>query len=104
MGAIVEEWFAKAGAFLIGGTTYNIFSGFWPQVTDPDNGTATKLNGMPKCVVSNTLTDPQWARTRVLAGDAMAAVRELKATDGGELQVHGSAGLATSLPRSRTDR
>lgn len=32
-----------------------------------------------------------------LAGDAMPAVHELKATEGGELQVHGSAGLVASL-------
>jgi len=96
-GQFMNDTFDKVDAFLLGRHTYDIFAGYWPQVTDPDNLIATKLNNTPKYVASTTLTDPEWAATTVLTGDVPEAVAQLKQQPGRELQVHGSGKLVQTL-------
>jgi dihydrofolate reductase len=55
------------------------------------------LNEKPKYVASTTLSNPQWADTTVLSGDAAVAIGELKAKRAGELQLHGSGALIRRL-------
>lgn len=98
MGHFMTEVFDRSAAFLLGRRTYDIFSGYWPKVTDPDHPIASRLNGLPKHVVSTTLEHPHWEHTDVVSGDVVADVGRLKArTQSGELQIHGSATLARSL-------
>ena len=72
--------------------TWDIWSGYWPY-HDSGDPVSHGLNVLPKYVPSTTLTDPTWQNTHVLTGDVEAAVRELKAAPGRELQVHGSGVL-----------
>jgi dihydrofolate reductase len=90
--------YQRTDAFLFGRQTYEIFAGSWGVMEDPSSSAiGAALNGRPKYVASTTLTDPQWADTTVLSGDLAAAIRELKAKPGGELQVHGSGRLVRWL-------
>src|SRR3984893_14428592 len=93
----LAEVYQRADAFLFGRRTYEIFAGYWGAMADSGNRIAAALNARPKYVASTTLTDPQWADTTVLSGDVAAAVGELKAKPGGELQVHGSGNLVRWL-------
>lgn len=62
MGEIVESWFARCTAVLLGRTTYAMMESYWSTVTDPDNGVATVLNHGRKYVVSTTMEHASWAR------------------------------------------
>ncbi len=93
----VEQVYQRADAFLFGRRTYELFAGYWGVRADVNPTIAAALNTRPKYVASTTLTDPQWADTTVLSGDVAAAIGELKAKPGGELQVHGSGALVRWL-------
>jgi dihydrofolate reductase len=93
-----ESWrfltsmFERADALLLGRKTWEIWEGYWPH-HDGGDPVSHGINVLPKYVPSTTLKDPTWQNTHVISGDVEAAVRELKAKPGRELQVHGSGVL-----------
>jgi dihydrofolate reductase len=97
MGKFVTDWFAAADAFLLGRKTYEIFAAYWPNITDETDPVATKLNALPKFVVSNTLGKVEWNNSTLIKGDVAKEVTKLKQRPGRELQVHGSGHLAQTL-------
>jgi dihydrofolate reductase len=96
MGAQMDEWFTGAQDFLLGRGTYEIFYASWPKMIS-DDPVSQAINYKTKYVASRTLPSVEWDTARLIEGDVGDAVRKLKAEDGGELQVHGSAGLVQTL-------
>ena len=86
----------SADALLFGRTTFQIWAAFWPTAPD-DEGLATRLNEIPKYVVSTTLKDVAWKNAVVLAGDVPSEVSALKREAGGDIFVLGSADLVAEL-------
>jgi dihydrofolate reductase len=96
IGRQVTDWFVGAQDFLLGRGTYEIFYASWPKMIS-DDPVSQGLNFKPKHVASRTLPSVEWETAELIQGDVGEAVRALKAEDGGELQVHGSAGLIQTL-------
>lgn len=98
-GESMSEIFSRPSAFLLGRGTFDIFESFWPRMTDANDLVASKLNRLPKYVVSKTRTRSTWSPVTFL-GD-IEAVRALRPTIDGELQVHGSPRLSEALFAAR---
>jgi dihydrofolate reductase len=88
----LTEMFERADALLLGRRTWEIWEPYWPN-HDSGDLVSHGINVLPKYVPSTTLKDPTWQNTHVVGGDVEAKVRELKATPGRELQLHGSGEL-----------
>ena len=96
--AFITQTFQRAEAFLFGRRTYELFAVSWGSIGEMRaHPIGAALNEAPKYVASTTLTTPRWEHTTVLRGDLAAAISELKAGPGGELQVHGSGALTRWL-------
>ena len=85
---------AKAGAHLMGRTTYQEMAAYWPRSTEPY---ATAMNDIPKIVFSRTLTEASWPTTRIARGDLAAEIAALKQEPGGDVIAHGGASFAGAL-------
>ena len=98
MGPVIDEAMQSTEALLFGRRTWQTMAAAWPRrAGDPF---ADRMNEIRKYVASRTLNqeDLDWPNSSLLpADDALGAVRELRARDGGDIQVMGSASLAMQL-------
>jgi dihydrofolate reductase len=92
----LEQDSEKAHTTLMGATTYRLMSRFAEQM--PDEPSLAGLTAMSKVVFSSTLEEPlSWASSELVAGDAVAAVRDMKRNDNPPLRTLGSLSLSRSL-------
>jgi dihydrofolate reductase len=94
---ITLERIRSSDALLMGRHTYDVYASAWPEREGeyPD-----VINAIGKYVVSSTLTNPTWANTTVVSGDVLDFARELKATDGASILMHGFGPVAKSLVKA----
>ena len=93
LGNVMGQQTGQPFDLLLGRKTFEIFASYWPQ--HPEEG--PEINKATKYVVSNTMTSHEWEKSVFLNGDVVEAIRNLKAEDGPDLQVHGSAELIQTL-------
>jgi dihydrofolate reductase len=94
----VVDSVVRAGGFLLGRRTYEIFAAHWPNASEEEQVLAEPLNTKPKYVASRTLAEPLgWQNSRMLQGDVAEAVARLKREDGEDLHVIGSSELVQTL-------
>jgi dihydrofolate reductase len=95
-GKIMGEQMGHPFDLLLGRRTYDIFAAFWPK---EDDETARAINRATKYVVTHRPVSLDWKKTVLINGDVAEKIRKLKAEDGPELQVHGSANMIQTLLR-----
>lgn len=93
----------------MGANTYRLMSGFaagempagQDELNDDEDGSVDELTRATKVVFSSSLEAPlQWASATLVRGDAIEAVREMKAEGSGLLRTLGSISLCRSLLRA----
>jgi dihydrofolate reductase len=93
----------NATTALLGRLNAQGFLGFWPSVADDENadprdrGYAKWLVDTEKVVLSTTLTEAPWERTRVLNAPAADVVADLKSTGEGDILVNSSTSIIKPL-------
>jgi dihydrofolate reductase len=97
MGTVIGEGMTTVDALLYGRRTWQGMAAAWPErAGDP---MADQFNAMQKYVASRTLTedDMTWNTTLLSPDNAVADIAALRAKDGGDLLIWGSASLARTL-------
>jgi dihydrofolate reductase len=107
------EWFTDGGPemfanlarvigtqsdIFLGRRTYDYWVGYWPS--SDIEPFASFINGSPKHVFTSSTPDEEWANTTLVTTPATEYVSDLKQQPGGDIGIHGSIDLASSLLRA----
>ena len=99
MGPTYDDVLGKADALLYGRRTWQGMAAAWPErAGDPF---ADRMNAISKYVVSSTLADDEltWNTSLIPGDQAVPRIRQLHASEGGDLVVMGSPTLVRALLR-----
>lgn len=95
MEANLGEVIAGQDVVILGRRSYDEWAAFWPgSDIEPF---ATFINGVAKYVATSSPFEREWTNARVIDGDLVEFVRELKNRPGGDIGVHASISVARTL-------
>jgi dihydrofolate reductase len=98
MGQVMGEATSRPFAMVLGRRTFDIMAAYWPHAPEEEGGKV--FNEATKYVASRSRPNLEaWSNSVLIEGDAAEGLAALKAEDGPELQVHGSANLIQTLLR-----
>jgi dihydrofolate reductase len=80
---------------LLGGRTYDVWSGWWPKA--PKSPMAGRLNAATKYLVTHRPESLEWGPFEGIGPDFLDAVRGIKAENGADLILSGSSTLTSAL-------
>ena len=89
-GEFMQKWMESTD-ILLGRKTFEIFSAYWPTHAEMWPG----INDVTKYCVSSTLEKSDWKNSVFLKN--VDDINKLKASEGGNIKVHGSGDLAQTL-------
>jgi dihydrofolate reductase len=89
MGAAVSAGFGNADTLLMGRILYSEWAGYWPEHAEEPFGDV--MNSIKKYVVSNSLQSADWQNSEIISGDVAQKLNDIKAQDGSDITMSGSA-------------
>ncbi len=100
--AFVSGNASGGGALLFGRKTYEQMASFWPTpaAAQMNPVVAERMNSMSKVVFSRTLDKASWSNTKLVKGDLVEEVRELKQAPGQGMTILGSGSIVAQLARA----
>ena len=84
---------------LFGRVTYEMMASWWPtpMAAEAYPEVASLMNSAKKIVFSNIIEEPKWNNTRVISGNIVEQVRQLKQQPGRDMTVLGSGSIVSQF-------
>ena len=97
LGTMLTGIMQQVATVVLGRVGYQEWASYWPNAT-ADGDFADFINSVPKHVASRTLRGPlAWQNSSLIEGDLFDFVKQLKASEGGEIAVMASISLVRQL-------
>jgi dihydrofolate reductase len=87
------------GELLFGRVTYDLMAGYWPtpMADQHDPLVAEKMNSLSKIVFSRTMNKAEWNNTKLIKGDLISEIRQMKNGSGPDMTILGSGTIIAQL-------